>query len=55
MGWDKKCLLDEIQENIKRNKLINWSEIGSRFEINNKNNELAKNRWQIAKEFVRRC
>ena len=53
VGWDKKRLLDEVQKNIKENKLINWSEIGSRFEINNKNNELAKNRGQIAKEFVR--
>ena len=43
VGWDKKRLLDEVQKNIKENKLINWSEIGSRFEINNKNNELAKN------------
>ena len=51
--WNKKHLFDEINKNIKENELINWNEIGSRFEIKNKNNEWAKNRGQIAKEFVR--
>ena len=41
----------ELKKSIKENELINWNEIGSRFEI--KNNELSKNRGQITKEFVR--
>ena len=51
--WNKKHLLDKVKKSIKENELINWNEIGSRFDIKKNNNELAKNIGQIAQEFVR--
>ena len=47
--WNKKHLLDEINKSIKKNEVINWNEIGSRFGIKNKNNELAKIEGKLLK------
>ena len=43
----KKHLLDEVRKYVTENEQINWSEIGSRLEGKNKNNELIKNLREI--------
>ena len=47
MEWDKEGMKDEVN-GYADETLVNWSELARRFQIKNKNGELAQNSGQIA-------
>lgn len=50
--WDKQALLEEVN-GYTNGTVINWSELARRYEVKNKNGELAKNGGQIVQEYIR--
>ena len=52
MEWDKEGMKDEIN-GYADETLVNWSELARRFQIKNKNEELAQNGGQIAMEWLK--
>ena len=50
MEWDKEALLEEVKG--CDNDIINWSELARRYQVKNKNGELAKNGGQIVQEYL---
>ena len=52
MEWDKEGMKDEVN-GYADETLVNWSELARRFQIKNKNGELAQNGGQIAMEWLK--
>ena len=50
--WDKQALLEEVN-GYTNGTVINWSELARRYEVKNKNGELAKNGGQIVQEYIK--
>ena len=51
MEWDKEALLEEVKG--CDDDIINWSELARRYQVKNKNGELAKNGRQIVQEYLK--
>ncbi len=49
MDWDKKALMEEVSGY----GVVNWSELARKYEVKNKNGELAKNGGQIVQEYLK--
>ena len=51
MEWDKEAMKAEVMS-YGDGTLVNWSELGQRYQIKNTNGDLAKNGGQIAFEWL---
>jgi hypothetical protein len=51
MEWDKKALMEEVSG--YENGVVNWSELARKYQVKNKNGELAKNGGQIVQEYLK--
>ena len=52
MDWDKKALMEEVS-GYNDDGVVNWSELARKYEVKNKNGELAKNGGQIVQEYLK--
>ena len=46
MDWDQQVLLEEV-EDYTNGTIVNWSGLARRYQVKNKNDQLAKNGEQI--------
>lgn len=52
MEWNKAALLEEVS-GYASDVLVNWSDLARRYQVKNKNGELAKNGGQIVQEYLK--
>ena len=52
MKWDREAMKDEVL-GYSDETLVNWSELGRRYEIKNTSGQLAQNGGQIAFEYLK--
>ena len=52
MEWDREAMKDEVL-GYSDETLVNWSELGRRYEIKNTSGQLAQNGGQIAFEYLK--
>lgn len=52
MEWNKAALLEEVS-GYDSDVLVNWSDLARRYQVKNKNGELAKNGGQIVQEYLK--
>lgn len=52
MTWEMEAMKAEV-ESFPDGILVNWSDLAKRHNVQNKSNQLAKNGWQIAQEWLK--
>jgi hypothetical protein len=52
MAWDKEALLQEVN-GYSSDHVVNWSELAWRYEVKNRNGEIARNGGQIVQDSLK--